>query len=448
MKPTARFHPRRRARPLPGFCLATRTGIAGFLTLCLVSLPACALAADPPGTAANEEDALTIHPDSVEIVPVPRPRPPTLKVQVWTDQSRYGIGDEVMIYFRSDRDARVYIFNTDAGGATRQIFPNAFDRDNWVHGDVTYAIPDATYRLVATGPVGWETLRIVAHATSHIYFPSYHRFLHPEADPFPLRPGGPQPLLQRLESGEGSWVPAEPEPGPGVTEYEGQTGVPSPHEEVSPSDRESAMVPVPPPRPPQEFRRPGRFPPPDYGEDQTTFYVGPQLGGYYYYYEEPHYPPYYPPYRPRPHPYRRYPRFDDYRYRFHDRNDFRDPGSRWEPEEPGHDPDWTPRPERTEPPEPTPQIEPPGRPRGHILPPRPELNEKPRPLVQPRPTMRIQSPPRVQAPQESQPSSQAERPKRAERPEERTVPQQPQQPDSSKSTEKSDSKSSDARKKR
>lgn len=176
--------------------------------------------AKPPSSRDEAREKIGVvppdhRPDGLRIVPPP---PARLRVELWTDSVRYWIGDDVRVYFRVERDARVYIFNTDASGHSSQIFPNAYDRDNWVRGGKTCSIPDSRYRLVATGPVGRESLTLVAYAEQTIFWREYHEFPSP-SQPFPERPGGAKRMLDQLqglgvESGAGK--PSAPPPASGV----------------------------------------------------------------------------------------------------------------------------------------------------------------------------------------------------------------------------------------
>jgi hypothetical protein len=192
------------------------------------------------------------RPEGLRVVPRPHPQ---LHVEIWTDNMRYRIGSDVRVYFRVERDARVYIFNTDASGHCSQIFPNAFDRDNWVRGGRIYSIPDPRYRLVATGPAGRESLTLVAYADETIYWREYHEFQSP-AQPFPERPGGPKRLLEQLnrlgmESGTGESSSPPPAPTPPPTPdpaFRNRATPTSPPPETTFESRDS------------EFRRRGRKP--------------------------------------------------------------------------------------------------------------------------------------------------------------------------------------------
>ena len=92
-----------------------------------------------------------VNPSGVEIHP---PQNGSLRATIWTDAYRYYEGDPVRVYFRTTQDAYVYIFDRDTEGQTRQLFPNYYDRENFVRGGVTYRIPDRNYGLRVSGPSG------------------------------------------------------------------------------------------------------------------------------------------------------------------------------------------------------------------------------------------------------------------------------------------------------
>lgn len=136
----------------------------------------------------------------IAVVPRPKPKPyhPKLKVSIWTDAGTYRIGDNVRIYFRVNKPSYVYIFNTDARGITRQIFPNYYDRNNFVYPGWTYYIPDYTYRFSVLGPRGQESLQIVAVSKQYRILYNYHQFK--SSEPFPQVYGGGKELIQKFKS--------------------------------------------------------------------------------------------------------------------------------------------------------------------------------------------------------------------------------------------------------
>lgn len=140
--------------------------------LCSIAAALAGLAALAPGQGIRPPDA----PQTNAIVVTPNPpsyppQPPvvvnpgpTLQADVWTDEDTYYIGDSIRVRFRVNRDAYVYIFNTDAQGVTTQIFPNWYDQDNYCRGGATYTLPQRGYgyNLQVVGPPGTENVEIYA----------------------------------------------------------------------------------------------------------------------------------------------------------------------------------------------------------------------------------------------------------------------------------------------
>jgi hypothetical protein len=136
--------------------------------------------------------------EAKQIAIVPRPVDSFLKVDIRTDRARYHIGDPIRIYFSVTSDAYVFIFDTDAAGVTRQIFPNYYDHDNFVRAGRQYYIPDRRYDLEVTGPPGNEKLTIVAVKKYLPCLDEWHRYS--KRDPYPASRDGAAGLVRRLES--------------------------------------------------------------------------------------------------------------------------------------------------------------------------------------------------------------------------------------------------------
>lgn len=188
-------------------------------------------------------------------------------VEIWTDRRTYYVGDSIRIYFRTNRDAYVYIYDIDPTGATRLLFPNWYDRDNFVRGHITYSIPDYRYDLKVTGPTGRETLHIIAVRRKYRFLDRYYRFSPRE--PFPLVEKGPRSVIQELEKQE--------------------------QKEATTRERAPARIKA---KPRYETIEPVPAPPPHYygyAEDITTIYVRPTYWEPYDWYEENEYW-YYPGY--------------------------------------------------------------------------------------------------------------------------------------------------------
>ena len=89
-----------------------------------------------------------------------------LDVEISTnhEDGEYFEGDNVNLKFRVNQDAFVAIYSIDSRDRVNLIFPAAPGDDNFVHGGVTYRIPDGytDYDLVVSGPEGVENIQIIA----------------------------------------------------------------------------------------------------------------------------------------------------------------------------------------------------------------------------------------------------------------------------------------------
>ncbi len=112
----------------------------------------------------------------VIVYPPPPPRHRRFSVDIDTNRSSYYVGSDVRVTFSATHDSYVYIFSEDTSGITRQIFPNYYDRDNFVRGGRTYSIPDRGYSLVTDGPAGRESLQIVAYRYRYEALDHWHHF--------------------------------------------------------------------------------------------------------------------------------------------------------------------------------------------------------------------------------------------------------------------------------
>ncbi|NOY87893.1 MAG: DUF4384 domain-containing protein [FCB group bacterium] len=89
-----------------------------------------------------------------------------LDVQVWPNHSDgdYFIGDNIVINFRTNRDAFVAIYSVDSKGRVDLLFPSDPDEDNFIKGGVTHRLPNGNddFDLVVSGPEGVENIQIIA----------------------------------------------------------------------------------------------------------------------------------------------------------------------------------------------------------------------------------------------------------------------------------------------
>lgn len=90
-----------------------------------------------------------------------------LDIEVWTNKEEgatYGQGENLVIYFRANRDCWVTIYDLDTHGNLNILFPFDTDDEHYVEANVVYTIPDYydDYVLRVNGPPGMEYLQAVA----------------------------------------------------------------------------------------------------------------------------------------------------------------------------------------------------------------------------------------------------------------------------------------------
>jgi len=90
-----------------------------------------------------------------------------LKVKVWADKgegSVYKKDEIIRFHFRASMDCYVYLYHMDAQGQVNLLFPNGFNKNNFVKANQVYTIPDETWNfdLQITPPFGAEMVKAVA----------------------------------------------------------------------------------------------------------------------------------------------------------------------------------------------------------------------------------------------------------------------------------------------
>ncbi len=111
--------------------------------------------------------AFAIAQASVQDIIITPTQPSSLIVKIWTDRaigSTYYQGDNIHIYFKTSQDAYITIYDYTTDGNLRVLFPNSYQRDNFVKGGEVYVIPNPNYgyNLIVSGPNGRETIEAVA----------------------------------------------------------------------------------------------------------------------------------------------------------------------------------------------------------------------------------------------------------------------------------------------
>lgn len=102
-----------------------------------------------------------------------------LDVQVWVDRgegSRYRVGDPIEIYFRTNRDAHVVLYDIDTEGFVRVLFPEGPRESGYVRGGRTYRVPGSRrFEYFVTGPSGIEYVEAVASIDGPRRFESFRK---------------------------------------------------------------------------------------------------------------------------------------------------------------------------------------------------------------------------------------------------------------------------------
>lgn len=106
------------------------------------------------------------------LAPEPRHQPllrsgeEALKVKAWVDRKNatYRLGETVRFSIKTNKDAYITLFDVGTTGTAHVIFPNEFQRTNFVHAGETVRIPQvgASFQLKVAGKTGTELIKVIA----------------------------------------------------------------------------------------------------------------------------------------------------------------------------------------------------------------------------------------------------------------------------------------------
>jgi hypothetical protein len=118
-------------------------------------------------TGASEEKVTMFTVDR-KVPSQPPPPPPGggtggLGIRVWTEKTRYKVGETVTFNFETTRDGYVTLVNTGTSGAVRILYPNRYSDGQAVKGKTRYSVPrpQDSYTLTISGPPGIELVYAV-----------------------------------------------------------------------------------------------------------------------------------------------------------------------------------------------------------------------------------------------------------------------------------------------
>ncbi|MEW6347754.1 MAG: DUF4384 domain-containing protein [Thermodesulfobacteriota bacterium] len=93
--------------------------------------------------------------------------------KLWTDKKEYHVGSPVTFYFYCEKDCYLHLVDFGTSGKVRLVFPNRFQKDNFVKGGEVITIPTAKedeFRFRVKGPKGTERVKaVVTTQKAHFY---------------------------------------------------------------------------------------------------------------------------------------------------------------------------------------------------------------------------------------------------------------------------------------
>lgn len=113
--------------------------------------------------------------------------PPTagsgpVQVRLWSNKTKYRVGDTVKILFESSRDGYVTLVNLGTSGQITILYPNSFSSNQALRAGQTYSVPGAgeQYELTLNGPEGVELVYALFTTTpTHFAATSFTRGAFP-----------------------------------------------------------------------------------------------------------------------------------------------------------------------------------------------------------------------------------------------------------------------------
>jgi len=130
------------------------------------------------------QEGRKVQPGKIVIKPVDE-----FKIDVKVDKGcgkSYTVGENITIYFKSNKDCYLTLFESSPGGRIRLLLPNRYRKDNFFKANREYAIPSASdkFRFEVTLPLGKGMIRAIATTSPWRFMPEneilrYHNE-HPE----------------------------------------------------------------------------------------------------------------------------------------------------------------------------------------------------------------------------------------------------------------------------
>ncbi len=90
-------------------------------------------------------------------------------IQLWTNRADFQMGEKVTFYFRSERDCYLNLVDVNSRGELTLLFPNRYQRDNFIRAGRTYQIPDGYhdgFEFEIRPPAGTDRIYAIAGNSS------------------------------------------------------------------------------------------------------------------------------------------------------------------------------------------------------------------------------------------------------------------------------------------
>ncbi len=123
-----------------------------------------------------------IQPRSIIIVP---DQPSNLEAKIWIDKGEgatYNSGESLQVFFETNKNAYVAIYDILPNGQTNLIFPNKYQKNNYITANTATKIP-VGYSFKIGPDVGKEYLQIVASTTQFTKYDAWTQNFNTEAFP-------------------------------------------------------------------------------------------------------------------------------------------------------------------------------------------------------------------------------------------------------------------------
>ena len=145
-------------------------------------------------------------PDTKEIIINP-PEETDISVELWTERSEYPPGEAIRLFFQLTSRSYVYIYNIDTEGRVNLLFPNRFDRKNYLQPGV-HELPGKGYSLVLEEGEGYQHIQAFVSKDPIPIFSTIRSTTY-EQEAFPRLSVNPEEFRSRLSKDIQGKVPSK-----------------------------------------------------------------------------------------------------------------------------------------------------------------------------------------------------------------------------------------------